>query len=191
MMLGLHHSIAKNRGHGYNAHMKEEKMCEVCGVNPATVTLVEVVNGKRVVHHLCKGCAEKIAMAIPEKKKIPKKITVESKKASSLRESLVTGKQYLVCPNCDLTFDEFKKVLKFGCESCYETFSDALLPLFEEIHGSVEYRGKKPVHDRERMDILNRMNELEEKLKEAVKLENFEEAAKIRDELKKLEGKLK
>lgn len=166
-------------------------MCEMCGLNPATVTVIEIVDGKKIVHHLCKSCAEKIAMAIPEKKKNPEKITAKSTKLSSVREKLGPEKKSLVCPNCGLTFEEFKKVLRFGCEVCYEAFSEALVPLLEEIHRSAQYRGRKPIHNKARMNILKQKNELEEKLKEAVELEDFEEAAKIRDELKELEDRLK
>ena len=32
-------------------------MCEKCGINPAAVTLTQVINGKKTVKKLCVSCA--------------------------------------------------------------------------------------------------------------------------------------
>src|SRR5690625_5380669 len=41
--------------------------------------------------------------------------------------------QTLQCPKCQLTFSQFKRVGKFGCATCYETFSDRLVRIFPPL----------------------------------------------------------
>lgn len=150
--------------------------------------VTEIVDGGKVTHHLCKECAEKVAMAIPEKKeKKPTKAT-RKKQRSKLTPSM---EENLVCSGCGLTYNEFRNILRFGCEHCYDSFKDTLIPLLEDIHGSSKYKGQVPFRDKEKVQLLKIKRELERKLREAVKAERFEEAAHLRDELKELEEKLR
>jgi len=103
------------------------------------------------------------------------------------------------CPSCGLMFAEFKKTGRFGCAQCYEVFKHQLLPLLRRIHGSIKHAGKsttlqpalakpakpaKPVRG-----VEGQILELKAKLERAVKMEEFEEAAGLRDKIKELEVK--
>jgi len=155
-------------------------ICEECKKKKSEFTFVEVVNGEKKKRHLCSDCAEKLAMAIP---KIVGGVTPPLRK---LKEE-----EKVKCPQCGMNYLEFEKRARFGCPQCYEVFKDQILPLLNELHGSTKYMGRRYSLDSRKASLIKKRIELEKKLKEAVKKEAFEEAARIRDKLRKLEEELK
>lgn len=95
----------------------------------------------------------------------------------------------LRCTSCGLAYAKFRGQGRLGCPGCYEAFQEALDPLLEKIHGGRHHVGKTPgtraVGDRSRE---RKLVDLRRKLQGAVKAENYEEAARLRDELQKFEG---
>src|SRR6185503_16026073 len=93
------------------------------------------------------------------------------------------------CPSCELPYAEFRSRGRLGCPQCYDVFRAALEPLLEKIHGQGKHVGKAPggppAGDRSREKHLVA---LRRQLQAAVKDENYELAAKLRDELKKAEA---
>ncbi|MEK6568296.1 MAG: UvrB/UvrC motif-containing protein, partial [Candidatus Omnitrophota bacterium] len=92
------------------------------------------------------------------------------------------------CPNCALTYADFKKVGRLGCGECYTSFRKYLLPLLKRIHGSNKHYGKMPLVLAKPLKTKTDIEELKLKLQKAVSVEDFEEAARIRDIIKKLEN---
>lgn len=94
---------------------------------------------------------------------------------------------------------------KFGCENCYNTFADKIDYLVKNLHGSSRHIGRKSKFNKQNETKLtnksetiskkeaennieeNKLEKLQRKLKEAIKDERYEDAAKIRDEIKELE----
>ena len=84
-----------------------------------------------------------------------------------------------------------------GCADCYDTFFDMLLPSIRRIHGNTTHCGKKsvagieytetPDNAEEKPQPKDKLSDLKARLDEAVKIQNFEEAAKLRDEIKAME----
>ncbi len=105
------------------------------------------------------------------------------------------------CDNCNLTYDEFVNQGKFGCPECYNVFSNKIDSLLKRIHGSNEYRGRRAlnsaVEDFDNFEQENKkevkeetkLEKLQKDLKKAIADERYEDAAKIRDEIKELENK--
>ena len=119
------------------------------------------------------------------------------------------------CDNCGTTYDEFIDTGKFGCSHCYDIFADGLDNVLKNIHGSARHvgrrsnlsledrktveedvqkvKGKKTTEVGKNKENAKQNNSKEEKikqlnadLKKAIKEERYEDAAKIRDEIKKL-----
>ncbi|MCD6382158.1 MAG: UvrB/UvrC motif-containing protein [Candidatus Hydrothermae bacterium] len=157
-------------------------LCENCKIREAKVTLIEVKNGQTKILHLCPICAEKLSLGLPEKSASGS----ESPGEKAEKKSRIEETRELVCSTCGTTFSEFAKKGRFGCPDCYFTFGDKVKEILEEIHGSTLYRGRRYSTDRKVSELLKREKELEEALERAVREENFEEAARIRDELQKL-----
>ncbi len=113
----------------------------------------------------------------------------------------------LKCNECGYTFDDIVNTGRLGCASCYDVFEDRLDPIIRKIQNSNRHAGRigkildskiekrqekndnKKVENKEESSNKNN-NELENlqlKLKEAIKDERYEEAAKIRDRIKEIE----
>ena len=103
------------------------------------------------------------------------------------------------CPNCQMSYKDFRATGQLGCSECYKTFKRNLFPLLKRIHGSTQYIGKTPVvlmaggksqtAKAKAISTAQELQELKTKLQKAIQLEEFEEAARLRDKIKNLEGK--
>lgn len=162
-------------------------LCDVCGKKEATVHLTEIINDQMTKLHLCEECAKKKGAEMEEHFGLADLLAG----LADLDTSISTTKERkLKCPSCGLTYSDFKKLGKLGCGQCYETFKSYLVPLFKRIHGSEIHVGKMP-GKKGRHPKLKKIDieELKRHLKRAVELEEFEEAARLRDEIKKHERK--
>jgi len=94
----------------------------------------------------------------------------------------------VVCSSCGLSYQEFEHTGRLGCAQCYRDFADQLKPSLQKIHGRTQHAGRRPkAYVPDPQDELNqRVNELRKLMDEAVAAENFEEAARLRDELRSL-----
>ena len=106
---------------------------------------------------------------------------------------LIEENKELKCPGCNSTFDEIASKGKFQCPKCYETFESQIDEIIKKIQGSNTHVGRlgmsKPLEVTKQVKhnnkISNKLEELKLQLKQAIKEERYEDAAKIRDEIKK------
>ena len=163
-------------------------LCNICHKNPATVHLTEIVDGQMSELHLCEECAREKSQAMEQQFGLSDLLAgmADFDKPKNETSAMVRA---VKCPNCGLTYVDFKKIGKLGCGECYDAFRKYLGPLLKRIHGSTQHTGKSPLKVtkvlKKRMDI----QELHNRLNKAIETEAFEEAAKIRDQIKKLEKK--
>ena len=97
------------------------------------------------------------------------------------------------CTKCGLSYAEFKKSGKLGCQNCYTTFRGSISQALKNIHGTNEYKGKIPRGQANKYTDMIIKRELAENrvlLKKAVEAEEFEQAAKYRDIINDLQGKI-
>lgn len=179
-------------------------LCENCNINEATVHFTEIHNGIQTEHHLCSECAADIEIpgysySINSNFPFVQLLTGLLAAGGLAAVQRDTPLQHVCCPNCGMSFEEFTRVGKFGCAECYDVFGPLIDDNMKCIHGDNVHRGKT-YHQRE-LDAkkhtenmaeeqstagdLN-LNQLQIRLKEAIELENFEEAARYRDEIKAL-----
>lgn len=96
------------------------------------------------------------------------------------------------CPKCSITWDRLKQDGRAGCARCYETFAEQLHEVMERVQHAVHHTGKRPRaadKRRHRLEHLrakrdHRLEMLNRRLEEAVQQERFEEAAKLRDQIR-------
>jgi len=155
---------------------------DVCKDNVATVHLTEIVNGKITEIHICQACANKKAQEIKSQFSISDLISGLTNLNS------MSKKDILVCKICGLSYEEFKKIGKFGCGDCYAAFNEEVKYLLRKIHGSSQYKGKFPKMKMSAdFSLPSRLKELRKYLDRAISLEEYEEAARIRDEIRVIE----
>lgn len=157
-------------------------LCQVCRKSEATVHYTEVSDNKIIEIHLCEKCALEKGVSIKPQFLLGDLMSglVEFEKSAKV----VQGKK---CSGCGLTYDGFKKTGRLGCSKCYETFKQSLTALLETIHGSSVHAGKVLTTVVKEVDKGLVLKKLRERLRKLVEKEEFEEAARLRDEIRKLE----
>lgn len=164
-------------------------LCDICGKNEATVHLTEIVDNNMTKLHLCEECARKKGAEMEEHfglSDLLAGLADFGTKVAPEKEPKIR------CPKCGLTYQDFKKTGRLGCSACYTTFEENLVPLIKRIHGSAKHFGKVPLKvseapkaaTKKKVDVLE---ELKARLQRAIKLEEFEEAARLRDKIRELE----
>lgn len=171
-------------------------VCNQCGKNKATVHLTEIVNDQITKLDLCESCAKEKGSDVEQHFGIADLLSALSDVEGPSSTASSPAGTKTKCSHCGLTYDDFKKIGRLGCGECYETFKTSLAPLLKRIHGSNQHMGKSPspVSVKEAKTASKLMEELEGaklELQKAVKKEEFEEAAAIRDKIKFLEKKIK
>lgn len=162
--------------------------CQKCGKENANTHVKTIINGDYKEYILCADCAKEMGYN--------NVFTNMEQEFSSLLGSffgntLPARSQATRCPSCGSTYYDIADSGKVGCAQCYSTFYDLLLPSIRRIHGNTAHCGKKSVAGIEYTQTPDkepdRITLLKDRLDKAVKEQNFEEAAEIRDEIKKLE----
>jgi protein arginine kinase activator len=165
-------------------------LCDVCGKNPATVHLTEIIDDQMNELHLCEDCARNKSAAMEQQFGLSDLLAgmADFEKPSSAEEEVVTIK----CPNCGLTYADFKKIGRLGCGDCYVAFRKYLVPLLKRIHSSNQHIGKCPTKPKTASKVYKKkiaLPELKNQLQKAIQQEAFEDAARLRDQIKALESK--
>lgn len=159
-------------------------LCERCNKNPATVHLKTYVNGIMTEKHLCQSCAKETGQLQFWNLGNPLSSFFETLLGTmELKPTLWSAK----CRMCNLSFDQFRRGGQLGCPACYTEFREELNPIIRRIQGDVVHRGKVPKRAGGTLSIKRKIEQLRNKLNEAVSLEEYEKAAEIRDEIKRLE----
>ena len=163
--------------------------CQICNNNEATIHLTEINDGVRSELHMCEYCAAEKQIAV--KNQIPLNELLSSLLAVAPDEEQITLKTQarLQCPACGFTLEHLKDKSVLGCPLDYEVFEKSLMPLIENAHsGKTAHCGKVPSklpkNTKNQVDLLN----LKARLEQAVKNEDYEQAAKIRDEIAVIES---
>lgn len=165
--------------------------CQSCHQRQATVVVTAVIENDKTVLHLCAACAKKKGFD-PEPSPDEEVAAVVEPTAAEPEPS--GGNEALRCATCGLTFARFKERYRLGCADCYMAFRDRLVPLLRKVHGADTHVGKQfaraeaatrsepeqPVSGTWTLELLKR------RLNAAIEREEFEEAARLRDQIEAL-----
>ncbi len=180
--------------------------CENCGRNDANVKYTQIINGEKKQMFLCEECSEKLGLGDIHFN-MPINFTsfltdffndMEGFNLLPSMNSLDTVK----CSKCGLSWDEFLQTGRFGCSNCYDDFESRIDPILRSMQGATNHIGrlgevkegntvKQNLDDKIQKEENNNIRELDKlknDLKQAIKDERYEDAAKIRDEIKKHES---
>ena len=152
--------------------------CQICKKNEATVHLTQMVNDEVRKMHLCEHCAEKNGIDVNAPASMSKFLLGLGDSKKTKTESTKPA-----CPHCGMHFSNFKKLSRLGCQFCYAVFAEELEPLLNGMQKGMRHLGKKPTHHTGTVNVPSSMASLKKALAEAVNTENFEEAARIRDQI--------
>ena len=159
-------------------------LCDICHKNIATVHLTEVTNDQVVEIHICQNCAQAKTEEVGGQLNISYFLGGLSGISKPQDES-----KEIKCPFCGLSFSGFQKKGRLGCGQCYKVFRVQIIPLIKKIHSSARHVGKTPLKESKKTISGNTLEEFKKSLIRAIQLEEYEEAARIRDKIKELEEK--
>ena len=186
-------------------------LCDNCGKREANVRYTENINGKVRELNLCEECSQKLGIG-----QMDFNMPIDfSSFLGGFMDDLMTPEimpmfnslKKLTCNNCGSTFDDIINTGRVGCKDCYSVFEDRLDPIIKKLQGSNRHVGRIGKIIDSKIDSKNgkvenkeekaseakdnkeqsKLEKLQENLKAAIKEERYEDAAKIRDEIKKIE----
>lgn len=174
-------------------------LCDMCGERPANVFLTQVQGNQVIKTKLCEECATRRAhehgadpnLTLEEivsglVKGVGAALTAAAREEDHEQEDSESSAPR--CPNCGLTYAAIVERGLFGCAQCYETFAESIPGLLKETQqGNAEHRGRAPAGVGERLRRIHRLKEMQRQLEEAVRREQYELAAKLRDEIRDVE----
>lgn len=172
--------------------MAKINICEKCKINKATVQLTSYNNGLKQDHILCESCAKKYD---DKETQNVTEFTKENFMSSLLDSIQSTGLnvKYIKttkCEKCGMNYGKFKEIGRLGCDECYKTFSEKLIPLIQRLQGSEVHTGKVSKKVKGIMEIRREVTKLRAQMDKVIRDEKFEEAAKLRDRIRKLESNI-
>ena len=157
------------------------KKCRRCA-KPATLHITEIREGQAAAVHLCDTCAREYLEKTPA-------AAGTSDLASKLDELMAdTTESPATCPNCGISFNEFRECGRFGCSHDYSEFLTELLPLLENIHEEGRHTGKEPRSKVVGTQEQGRLIQLRSEQRSAIEAEDYENAARLRDAIATLEA---
>ena len=170
-------------------------ICERCHKSMASVHITDLTSESASTdqsndspvreQHLCEACAQTLDL--------PTAPGVSPKTIQDIWKFLQAGAQAQKrrsrreCPECRMTLDELRRRGKVGCPKCYEVFGSYLMELLERMHGSAQHTGRLPGLGERELERRQRIGDLKVELERAVRDEDYEQAAGLRDELRVLE----
>lgn len=163
-------------------------ICNICGTQEATIHLTEIINSQMIEIHLCENCAQEKG--------------TDFKTHFSLGDILAgisetdkgqgpQTKDAVKCSGCGMTYEDFSKSGRLGCANCYQVFSLLLTPLIKRVQRSMHHIGKKPSRVPREIRATHDLRLLQDQLNKYIESEKFEEAAKVRDEIRQILEKVK
>lgn len=186
-------------------------LCEKCKIREANIQVVEVVGGVKTEHFFCAQCASEMDLTVSAPgfgKEMPLAKLLSNLLSQTMQSEKKDECANVVCPTCGTTYEQFIKDSKFGCADCYKVFDLLIGDNIKQLQGSGQHHGKHPkyisgdIPQTVKEDIEVSMNEsapvneyfdklveLRTALHKAVEEEDFESAARLRDEIKETEEK--
>ena len=171
-------------------------ICEECNEREATCLVSVMVGEKQIKKHLCSECFTKMHGVLGQTLPGAIGIGVSGRTVTNLLSSILSaitgvGEENKkeegpdkICPRCSMSLHAFQKSGHLGCPECYQAFREELQPMLLQIHGRVQHAGRQPLISEEEQKARSIREELTRQMEEAIRIEDFETAARIRDQLK-------
>ncbi len=157
-------------------------ICNNCNKREASVYYKQNINGSIKEYALCPECAAKLNVGL------------DNSAVHNLFGSFffpyngTMPKEVKKCTLCSSSFEDIRRSGKVGCAECYEVFKKELEPMVSNIHGRALHRGRGPGNEEKKEEKTADIQRLKQELQAAIEAEEYEKAAKIRDEIREKEG---
>lgn len=181
-------------------------LCENCGKREANVRYSENINGVKKEMNLCEECSKRLGVTDQMNFRMPS-LDFSNFFGSFLEDfasmpdfmPLLDQVRDVKCESCGYTFNDIVNSGRYGCANCYDVFEDRMDPILKKLQGANRHTGrlgkisdnnvkfdKASDKSDEKTKVSDEKGKLEQELKKAIKEERYEDAAKLRDEIKKM-----
>lgn len=165
-------------------------LCERCHKNQANTYITNTVNGVTKETHLCSECAKEMGYGDLFTSLPSMHMGLGDFFGSLFGETnraLSGAARSRSCPVCGFDLADIARLGEVGCPECYSLFEKELLPSIQNLQGSARHTGKVPRSAGQSVRREKKLESLKAKLQKAVDAQEYEQAAKLRDEIKALE----
>lgn len=166
--------------------------CHICGEREATVHYIEIIEGKKTSQWLCHECADREGITPSDAVSLAhgglESFLGEMLKFGPAERERARPASGPVCPSCGYEYRRLQESGMLGCPDCYRAFHPQLLPMLRRFHGDTTYLGKLPRSHGVQAAARREIAQLKGLLEQAVAMESYEEAARLRDEIRAREA---
>lgn len=159
-------------------------ICDMCKLHEARVSVEQVADGVTKNIYLCLSCSQRLGFGM-----FSENIDISITKLLGSDTDMSEHKKYTQCPVCGKSLNDIESKQKIGCAECFSFFKPEILKILGQKKQNLKFSGLLQDSSNSSFGEENCFEELREKLKKAVELEDYERAAVLRDELKALEKK--
>lgn len=158
-------------------------LCQNCKKHTATVHLTDLDGGEKKERHLCEACAGQEGVMVKQH------VSINDVLNSFLMSQAGAQEMSKVkCPECGLSFVEFRSQGLLGCPHDYQVFGEALANVIERAQdGQTHHTGKSPGQVVTIDPKQQQRSDLQRELRLAVEQEDYERAARLRDQIAELD----
>jgi len=165
------------------------KKCRRCS-KPATLHITEMREDEVHELHLCETCYQEYLEYSDHPDESDSDVESPEIAIELDEDQTFEDLDQAACPNCGISFREFRSQGRLGCPHDYTEFENELLPLLESIHGETQHCGKLPTRAADSSRQQYELIRLRKELQQAVGSEDYESAAQLRDAIVSLESDL-
>lgn len=169
-------------------------LCQECNKKEASLHFTKILNDEKTEVHLCDECAREKGEHIPGSngfsihQLLSGLLNIEQAFPNAQNVTIQRDQE---CGKCRTTYQQFVRTGRFGCTECYETFSVKLDPMLRRVHsGNITHVGKIPKRIGSGIHLNRKIEDSKLLLQQYILKEEFEEAAKLRDEIRSLEKRV-
>ncbi|MBS6610101.1 MULTISPECIES: UvrB/UvrC motif-containing protein [Peptoniphilus] len=161
-------------------------LCDNCKERESVISYTKINDNEIEEVHLCEVCAEeKLKKEFQGYKNIIPQLENALKNIFKFTANYY-DEEDIACEFCGTKFSELKNTGTLGCPKCYESFGEEIKKYLKTINIDFRYRGKIPKNAESYIIYNRKLDDLKSKLELAINLEEYEKAAELRDEIKKL-----
>lgn len=164
--------------------------CDECHLRPVTVKIQIANQGQVVERALCQLCGLKYGAGANAPLAAPMPFALLSGMLGPTQGApALPGPAR--CIRCGYPFHQFQQTSMLGCAECYASFAPQLEVILRRSQGgSVQHGGKTPARIAGALDQRRAIETLRANLETAIKEQRFEDAARLRDEIRAREKEL-
>jgi protein arginine kinase activator len=157
--------------------------CDVCQQKEATVFLTQIVGGKMQKVNLCEACSKEKGVNDPTGFALADLLL-----GMGAAQEIERSTSGITCSVCGFTQADFKKTGRLGCSACYDIFAESLEAMLKNMQKGSEHVGKSPASLLKNRQLDAQIKDLQSSLERAVAEEEYEKAADLRDQIRRIES---